>query len=272
MKFKQKKKKEWQALAKTWAKVDPPFKPNSNRILLYKKLLKKYALGKKILILGATPELRDMLAKEKYEVTLIDQSPKMIKTMTSLRKTKSKEKIIIKNWFNYNPKEKFDAIFGDTIFNNVHLIGWIKLERKIASWLTPNGVFITEHCGIFNEKAPKYSFDDLIKNYRKNQQSFKDFKNKSLHHFYLWSTHQKKSCVVNMPGYDKKLKKLYKKGKITKKEYEEIRIPLDYRGVCLPGTKIKLKIKSVFKILEEIIEDKHPVYKNFYRLYVLKPK
>ena len=272
MKFKQKKKKEWKKTAKIWTILQPPYKPGSERIKLYKKFFQKYSPGKKVLLLGATPELRDMLAKDNCDVTLVDQSSAMLKAMTSLRRTKSKEKIVIKNWLEYHPKEKYDAIFGDTILNNLHSRTWLKFEHLVRSWLSDNGVFITEITSFFKTNFPKYDYIDLIKTYRKNPDYFKDFRNKTLLHFFLWWKHKTPSGWVPIYKIDNNFKKLYQQGKITKKEFYNTRIALNWRGTVLSGRETRNKLTKVFKIVEESIEEKHPVYKNFYRLFVLKAK
>ena len=87
-------KKAFKIFAEKWAKTLPPSRPSRGDLDIYRKLISKYKEKKrpvKALILGATPELRDLLAYFKFEVTVADINPAMIQAMTSLKKSKSRE-------------------------------------------------------------------------------------------------------------------------------------------------------------------------------------
>ena len=80
----------WKELAGRWKKYyTPPGQPSKDDQKTYLKYIKEVLKNKKepkVLILGATPELRDLLAKTRAEVTIIDILMEMISAMSQLTK------------------------------------------------------------------------------------------------------------------------------------------------------------------------------------------
>lgn len=258
-------------MAKRWDKYKPPYRPGKERLRMYKYFFRKYSPGKDVLLLGSTPEIRDMLAKEHCKVTLVDKSISMVKAMTILRKLKSNEKIVIKNWMEYKPKEKYDAVFGDNVLNNLPSKDWLRFNKLVASWLNRGGVFINVICGFFRAGYPTYTYEDVVRIYRKNPSYFKNFANRVYFNFSLWWNVCKQNCV-DVNKVEEELRKLYLHGRITKKEFNDILIPLNLKLTWFKGKETSQRLKNVFRILVECHEKNHPLHKYFYRFYVLMPK
>jgi hypothetical protein len=271
MKFEETKVDEWKEIADWWAQFEAPWHPSKKRIELYRKLFRKYSPGKKVLVLGATPEIRDMLAQERCDVTLVDQSPIMINAMTSLRKTKSKEKFIISNWMNYRSNQKYDAIFGDNVQNNISKRRWVTFERNIKNLLSKDGVFLNWEGGFYNKKSI-LSYSSLIKLYRKKPKYFDSFRNNAYLHLKVWCYYINKGGRVDSKKVDKELRKMTDKGLITESEFKKIRQPLMWKGVLLDLKDSRALLGKVFKIVEECIEEDTDLYNDFYRLFVLKAR
>ena len=90
-------KKPFQVFAARWAKTLPPARPAKEDIIIYRRFFNQYKNknGKtKLLILGATPELRDLAASLKFDVTVADFNIEMIRALTPLRKIKSKLSLV----------------------------------------------------------------------------------------------------------------------------------------------------------------------------------
>lgn len=65
--------KHWQTFAKKWAMYGPPVKPSKSEVRIWEKYLSKSvgtaqcAVPTRTLILGSTPELRDLCHKLKHK-------------------------------------------------------------------------------------------------------------------------------------------------------------------------------------------------------------
>jgi SAM-dependent methyltransferase len=142
-------KEPWQLMAERWKKYStPPARPTKGDLVAYKKFIKQAAKGKrrpKVLVMGATPELRDLLYELKCEVTIIDVFAEMIKAMSALRKHQNaKEKIIVSDWID-NPlaSDYFDVIIGDVVLENLPWDKHKSFLQGIARMLKPGGYFIS---------------------------------------------------------------------------------------------------------------------------------
>jgi len=117
-------KTAWQQMALVWKKhVKPPSRPCPSQIKIWEKVLKEKieeVKNPKVLILGVTPELRDLVNKYSLSTIVCDINPEMIKAMNkSIKYKNSKEKIIIRNWLEMDfIKEKCQRnfIFGLKMF------------------------------------------------------------------------------------------------------------------------------------------------------------
>ena len=163
----------WKDFLKRWQKITSPTRPTLKEIKTYEKFglsnLKKKEAD--VLILGATPEIRDMLAKYKNaQVCLIDINLEAILAMTFLmknKKAKENEVWMRANWLKAPlPKNYFDLIYGDFVICNVPFRSQDKFLKNISRWLKPNGLFISKILGF----KPEYQdlslkeFCDMFKN------------------------------------------------------------------------------------------------------------
>lgn len=131
--------------------VNSPWRPSGQDIENYKKgiqSLKQKGNAKiRSLILGATPELRDLAATPEGEVTVADYSLNMLRQMAKLTKLadKRKEKWILADWRKLflSGENSFELILGDLILRLIPHKEQSILLKKIADSLTPQGFFIT---------------------------------------------------------------------------------------------------------------------------------
>ncbi|MFA5051267.1 MAG: class I SAM-dependent methyltransferase [Patescibacteria group bacterium] len=166
----------WKKMADSWKLFTPPWKPSENNIILYKKLLDRAIKGiksPKVLILGATPEIRDMLADYKnIEVTIADITMEMILAMNELVKKKNfSNEIWIKSDWLKMPLEKdyFDVIFGDYVISQLPKELINTFLSKIKSLLKPTGRFIPR--AVFFNEDTALDFDEIIKKFDKIKES-----------------------------------------------------------------------------------------------------
>lgn len=141
----------WKSFASRWKKYyAPPGRPSKSAIQTYRKYsleVFRNVKGRRprALILGATPELRDLMFELGAEVTVADINPEVVRKLKSLmhHRKKAKEKLIMGDWSRIElPKEYFDVIVGDVVLGNVRRNRQPNFLRNMKSALAPNGHFI----------------------------------------------------------------------------------------------------------------------------------
>ena len=134
----------WKNFIKNWKIYASPGKPSPDDISIVRKWLKKIK-AKRVLLLGATPQLRDLLVELKCEAYTMDMQMDMLLGMQNYMKRKNPNEVIIKSdWLTSPLKDNyFDAILGDLILENIpynqqpKLFSEIKrLLKKGAPWIT----------------------------------------------------------------------------------------------------------------------------------------
>jgi len=161
----------WEYMCERWNMFAPPGRPSKRDVEKYKKLLYNSFAEEQpsynVLVLGATPEIRDMLAQDKrINVFLVDITMDMIMSMTQLMDYTNDSEVWIKsNWLNMPlPDNYFDAILSDLVICNVdeksHDIFFkeiLRILKKDGHWL--NRVYFVDN----NTKIRK--LEDLIIEY-----------------------------------------------------------------------------------------------------------
>lgn len=214
-------------MASIWKKyVRPPARPCPGQIEIWKKIIKEKVKGienPKVLILGSTPELRDICAKYKLETIVCDISSNMIKAMDKLVKYKNpKEKKVICNWLNTDfKKESFDLILGDASLNQ--LLGKNNLKKllaKLKDLLKPNG-------HILLREVVRLSLKPLIKG-KEWIKWFEKYRKKKISKIELYmylkylsdaNPFPKSPSIVDWAPVFKKLTPLHKQAKVPKDFY-----------------------------------------------------
>jgi len=163
---------------KIWNKLAPPWRPSNKDISNYKTVISQFK-PKETLVLGSTPEIRDLLCSLKTKVSLVDSSLSMVEQMEKLMKKKnSKEKWLIDDWQKVDiSKGSFDLIIGDLV---LRLIPYKKQERflrKINYLLKRGGVFVTR-VHYVNEQLqfikPEKILRDVFMLYKRKKISLKE--------------------------------------------------------------------------------------------------
>jgi len=173
----------WTNLALWWSRLAPPVRPSKADIGAYDKFLKRIINSKKqprILILGATPEIRDLSAKHRAETTVCDINLEMIIAMGQLMKNKKasqKEIWIRASWVTGPLKHNYyDVILGDGITSNVSWREANQLWKHLTQLLKPKGVFITRICYFTSKSENNKLVNNVIKRIlKKKKPSASDF-------------------------------------------------------------------------------------------------
>lgn len=161
--------KSWNKQAKSWLHGTPPARPNIQDIAYLKEQVKnklKKVKKVKILVLGSTPEIRDMLSGfgAKVSVVCVDMSFDMIMSMTQVMKNTSKNEIWMRsNWIDSPLKEKyFDLIFGDAVLHNIHKKEQSVFLQHLVDLLKKDGQLVSRIVVHNNNVTSKVKDPDTI--------------------------------------------------------------------------------------------------------------
>lgn len=137
----------WESKAKNWAKLTSPWRPSAGDIAVYESSLQTNRRGN-VLVLGATPELRDLVARVgDYErIFVADQSIAMLQAGSELLTyaTPEKEVWLKSDWSRLHFLEpKFDVVLGDMIWWVLSVEQQSAILRVITNLLKSNGIFVS---------------------------------------------------------------------------------------------------------------------------------
>lgn len=148
-----------------WLTFRPPWRPSFQDIENYQCGTEFIRAPKNILILGATPELRELASRQKARIWVADYSANMIRMMVKLFKTPNipKENLIINDWrrIDFKKKHKFSLVFGDLILRLLSPSAQKKLLKNLCLSLEDGGVFITR-VHFVNQALAKKSIRNII--------------------------------------------------------------------------------------------------------------
>jgi len=164
------RKRKWDTLAETWQDTGPPASPSIEDIGNYRKLLQEQLASVRdgrIIILGSTPRLRDMLAEDdhfrQFEVVCVDFSTLMYERASHITKTRnSKERLELADWLTFDVGSKmYDAVLGDKVIDNIMPTDWHTFFLRIHSHLRPGGGFIA-HLALADEQFRNVTFTSAL--------------------------------------------------------------------------------------------------------------
>lgn len=271
-------KKYWIEAAALWKKVKPTYKPSKVEIFYFERFLKQILhKNLRVLVLGATPEIRKMLVRHKVSVTLLDNNPIMVKAMNSLipkRLKNPREKVVTGGWLKMPfADNSFDVILSDHPTSSILYKDFSRFFKELARVLDKDGHFIIDiH---MNAKLKPVTLNDYINKYQKNKKWWKNFDNQVLTQYQCImggsEYYNKKTYRSKWGKMDRELRKLYEKGKLTKGDYKNLIAGLGEHYVfTFPSQSACSKvIKKYFTIKKAFHIPNHPVYK-YYCLYFCK--
>ena len=224
----QKVYKSWSKDAKTRGdRKTTATAPIGNQLALYKKCLKK-ALGKRIknslvLVLGATPEVRNLALNLGCRVLAADINYDMLFNLESNIKDHGnmRNMVLRTNWLEldkYLKNNNFDAVIGDGVTGQLDPPGIVKLIENVKNLLKPGGYFITR-IDVYLPEYPITPFAELLDEYRNKKLDFLTFGTKALlYSDYSKKLYNKKTGLMSTYKLWNIFNDLFKQGVISKKE------------------------------------------------------
>lgn len=271
-------KEVWTGITKEWAVMTPPLRPSFGEITIYQRCLESI-IGKKrkkikALILGATPELRDLTARLGIDTTIVDVNPNMVRGMTELLEySDGQEKVVIANWLNVPLKgSQFDVIMCDHGMHHIFFEDWDKYFNEIKRLLKPDGYLINAFVTV--EDAEKISNKDIIDIYRKNKFTREDkwyyvYRNWLFHNDIEGKKYYKLCNDINI-GFQN----LFEEGLISKEELDFFDLNssvADFKAVMVPKEVVDEMTAKYFTIKSVNVSLEHPVI-SCHKIYFAKVK
>jgi SAM-dependent methyltransferase len=138
----------WKQITEHWQQYFfEPSRPSPEEVNTYRKWLKTIRTKRPVqnaLVLGATPELRDVLNELGFRTHSIDINIEMMLALNGLVTHQNPEEVLIRaDWLN-NPlrSDYFDVILGDAVFPNIPWDRRQDLYHEIVRILKPGGHYI----------------------------------------------------------------------------------------------------------------------------------
>ncbi len=176
----------------------------------------------KTLILGATPEIRDLSLGMGFETTTVDISPRLLLALTNVMEHKDNPSNIfmVGDWLKLHKfleKDSFDIALGDLAVNNLPYNLWDDFFKSLSYVMKKDGCFIPRH-PVFNYPAETRTCNEVIQEFRRNNNSVMEMiLELGLSTDYAkenYSHKEKALAWINIGKYDKQIKK-----HLTKEEY-----------------------------------------------------
>jgi len=174
-------KSNWSGALSLWDKYTSPFIPSKEDVKNYVFILDALRQKKNILVLGATPQIREILFKINARIMIADFSSQMTLGMLRFSNQISvdKEEWIKANWMSLDEflKNKyFDVIIGDLVLRNIDSKDQSRFLLKISKLLKNNGYFISRF-HILDKNSAALTSNYII---RTTLDTYWDKENKSL--------------------------------------------------------------------------------------------
>ncbi len=281
MSVKKPKTETWKKFIENWSKITGPGRPSNTEIGIYERFGRSRLNKKnvKALVLGSTPEIRDMLAKYKgLQVHLVDVNIGNSLAMSELMRHKiagEKEIWIKADWPHVPLRENyFDLIYGDFVVCNVPFGKQDKFLANVRTWLKKDGLFITR-CETVKPKYRNLSFDYFCRLFENKPVNLK-----TINHFwelgvYLGEIRREKrfSPGVFYRGLRGYLKKHPRKNIEKILEFGGILYPLEWTWSLCAEKRIKTLFSRHFVVKgQEFDSGMNFLYPDFYPIYCLRPK
>ncbi|MGH9919001.1 MAG: hypothetical protein ACRD6W_09060, partial [Nitrososphaerales archaeon] len=132
----------WQAAAARWSSVNG--RPSSGDLAVYRELAAQ-KLGGRILILGVTPEIRDLVAEAGARPVLVDISAAMYEATSRMLRCgdRAHETRVESEWAEFRDSPgTFDLVLGDMIWWALSVAHQVQVRDNVHSLLNPDGLFV----------------------------------------------------------------------------------------------------------------------------------
>ena len=208
----------WKNVANNWDKYYfPPGRPSKGDEKNYAEFIKQATRGKKgtALVLGATPEIRNVLHKFPLEVTSLDVNLEMILAMNEFVPKWRKDILVKGNWVENTLRDDYyDVVLADYSWSNIPAAHWPHFHETLRRVLKKDGYYI-HRVEIIPDGYQKTSVQEILLRYS-------NLSTKVRHHFELMFElltygYNSKTNIVSMGKLWRDVSPFWRPGKSVKK-------------------------------------------------------
>ena len=252
-------------IANKWKNFTSPARPSISELEIFERYIAEVAKrpNSRILVMGSTPEFRDLTMKYGCKATVVDFSEDIYRALTLLLKEKGEEEFIHSDWLQMPENQKYDLVLGDGVPNMLPWEKWDSLLGKIAAVLKPDGISVQRVYSsytIVNEEA----LLDKIREWRVSKPPA------TFINWAMWSIMLNdvlKHGMFDYPRSAEYLKGLLERGLITQQEFTEWERLSNPIKICVPRRfdadieiSKHLSIRGIFFGTEPHLGNIGPIY------------
>jgi hypothetical protein len=148
-----------------WQNVLPPSRPSADQLLYFLSYLEALPRDRPVLVLGSTPEYRDLLGVLGFSlVFVVDKSISFHRHVSKARHWTNLETLVVQDWRDFLPScpTKFVAILSDLTSGNIPYADRFDFYRSIGRALAPGGLFFDK---LLTHRAPLRAIAPLYNKY-----------------------------------------------------------------------------------------------------------
>jgi len=265
--------KQWDnPLAENWKNQVPPARPSPAECVVFKRFLDEKIRQKgnqtKVLILGSTPEFRDLINNAWLTAHCVDYSKENYEAFALLKKMDGVEQFYQQDWTAMRLPEKFDLIFAEAALNAISKADAQNVCKSVKEHCAPEGLFIVKNWIRMPKKS--VSLPKILKTYR---EQFKgNFKQMTILPLYSFLYDEVENCIA-LKDIFLSVKRYFQEGILRREEFAS------FENLGYETTKHQLffpleeefndLVAPFFAIKEKIIPE--PIGMNTIPVYVLSP-
>lgn len=167
--------KSWNSdLATLWTKMVGPSRPTCSELNVYLKYIRELQYTQKrklkMLVLGSTPEFRDLGFEESMDVTIIDCNLDYHNTINREIHHKvalNKEHFLNQRWQDLDFPNTYDIIIGDLVVGNLAPEELEAFIKRVSKSLTNGGFYLGKsffQLDNYTKKSPKETLEEYYAN------------------------------------------------------------------------------------------------------------
>jgi SAM-dependent methyltransferase len=211
---------------KSQNKYDYPSAPSPEEVFIFEQWsqpILRNASTARVVVLGATPSLRDLSLHAGKETIAADWSFDAIETLGSFltAPNRSQEIFVKANWLELPIADhSIHLVLADLSFNNLRSQDYVKLFQELSRLLVPGGYFLTRQL-VRLPKIEYRSFQEQSERLRNNEIHLRDWKYETV----FWNSEgnawlRESTKTFYWERYFAALKRAYERGYVGRRDFE----------------------------------------------------
>lgn len=129
-------------IASDWKWIVGPSRPSLSEQCVFDALCDQFPAGSRVLLLGSTPELRDLSYIHQFDTTVVDYNALTHRILQSNMRHPSLETLVVEDWRRMRFNQDFDIVLGDLALNMVPIPEQAIVLKNVQTALRTDGIFL----------------------------------------------------------------------------------------------------------------------------------